>query len=301
MYVRWLDEIKDFRFDVTHLPGAQNPTDPLSRRGFADGDGPAASNGDTDAESQQELFSRRGRDSDTPAPTRLATIRASWAATRCAVAAEFAHVQGGGATTPPLREGADLSPPYPSMFVPLAGSELTLGTGMTTAPSPPAPSDDQILSPAFVQQRLAADLTTDTLFGPIVRGAAAALGKLVDWLGTSIADPASTPKGRAFLVRCGLLYRRGQGEADRLCVPAGSGPAACVRRCFGGAMTARLEVISPAPRRGHWNVASPSGSVKTATWPSMCARARLFSALRRTTVDRAGSSIRCHCRHDAGV
>ena len=39
MYVRWLDEIEDFRFDVTHLPGARNPSDPLSRRGFTDGDG----------------------------------------------------------------------------------------------------------------------------------------------------------------------------------------------------------------------------------------------------------------------
>ena len=24
MYVRWLDAIEDFRFDVTHLPGARN-------------------------------------------------------------------------------------------------------------------------------------------------------------------------------------------------------------------------------------------------------------------------------------
>jgi hypothetical protein len=92
MYVRWLDEIEDFCFDLTHPPGARNPTDPLSRRGFADG-------GDTDAESQQELFSRLGR--DAPAPARLAAIRAGWAATRCAAAAEFANVQGWGATTPP--------------------------------------------------------------------------------------------------------------------------------------------------------------------------------------------------------
>ena len=62
MYVRWLDEIEDFRFNVTHLPGARNPTDPLSRRGFADCDGPAASTGEPDAESQQELFSRLRRD-----------------------------------------------------------------------------------------------------------------------------------------------------------------------------------------------------------------------------------------------
>ena len=39
MYVCWLDEIEDFHFDVMHLPGARNPTDPLSQRGFADGDG----------------------------------------------------------------------------------------------------------------------------------------------------------------------------------------------------------------------------------------------------------------------
>ena len=32
MYVRWLDEIEDFRFNVTHLPDARNPMDPLSRR-----------------------------------------------------------------------------------------------------------------------------------------------------------------------------------------------------------------------------------------------------------------------------
>ena len=62
-------QIEDFRFDVTHLPGARNPTDPLSRRGFADGDGPAASTGDPDPESQQELFSRLGR--DAPAPARF--------------------------------------------------------------------------------------------------------------------------------------------------------------------------------------------------------------------------------------
>jgi hypothetical protein len=84
MYVRWLDEIEDFRFDVTHLPGSRNPTDPLSRRGFAD------------AESQQEPFSRLGR--DAPVPARLATVRARRAATRRAAAATFADVQGGGRT-----------------------------------------------------------------------------------------------------------------------------------------------------------------------------------------------------------
>jgi hypothetical protein len=119
MYVRWLDEIEDFRFEVTHLPGARNPTDPLSRRGFADGDGPAASTGDTDAESQQELFSRLGR--DAPAPVRLAAVRASWAATRCAAAAEFSNVQGGGRNHPPAARGGGGSFPSISSYVCPAG------------------------------------------------------------------------------------------------------------------------------------------------------------------------------------
>ena len=63
MHVRWLDEIEDFRFDVTYLPGGGNPTDPLSRRCFADGDGPALTTGDPEPESQQELYSRHGQDS----------------------------------------------------------------------------------------------------------------------------------------------------------------------------------------------------------------------------------------------
>ena len=56
MYVRWLDEIEDFRFDVTHLPCSRNPSDPLSRRGFPDSDGPAVSMGDTSAESARALL-----------------------------------------------------------------------------------------------------------------------------------------------------------------------------------------------------------------------------------------------------
>ncbi len=63
-------------------------------------------------------------------------------------------------------------------------------------------------------------------------GAAAALGKLVDRLGAPVVKPARAPKGRTFLVRCGLLYRCGQGEADRdsLCIPAGCGLRAQVLR-----------------------------------------------------------------------
>ena len=98
MYVRWLDEIEDFWFDVMHLPGARNPADPLTRRGFADGQGPAASTGDPDPESQQELFSRLGRDApSSPHPSAaLADIRAGWAANRRVAAVTFAAVREEG-------------------------------------------------------------------------------------------------------------------------------------------------------------------------------------------------------------
>jgi hypothetical protein len=78
---------------VTHLPGSRNPTDPLSRRGFEDGDGPAPSTGDPDLESQQELFSKLG--SDAPCPAGLAVVRAGWAE-NLRVAAAVCRRSGGG-------------------------------------------------------------------------------------------------------------------------------------------------------------------------------------------------------------
>ena len=232
MYVRWLDEIEDFRFDVTHLPGARNPADPLTRRGFADGPGPASSTGDPDPESQQELFSRLGR--DAPASAVLSVIRAGWAANRRVAAATFADVEEGDAIPSIRPRGGAVSPPCSSMFVALAGSELDLGTGTTTAPTPPVPSDDHFLAPAFVRD-LVRELAADAFFGPIVRGAAATLGKPVDRHGAAIPDASRAPPGGTFLVRCGLLYRRGQGAADRLCIPAGGGLRAQVlRECHDG-------------------------------------------------------------------
>jgi hypothetical protein len=86
-------------------------------------------------------------------------------------------------------------------------------------------------------QRLAAELAADTHFKPLVWGEAAALGELFDRLGNPIVDPACAPtrKGWVFLVHFGLLYRRGQGEVDSLCIPAGSGLRAQVlRECHDG-------------------------------------------------------------------
>ena len=81
------------RFDVTRLPGSRKTTDPLSRGSCAGGDGPAASTGDPDPESRQELFSRLGR--DVPTPAQPASIRVGWANTRRSAASAFANVQGG--------------------------------------------------------------------------------------------------------------------------------------------------------------------------------------------------------------
>ncbi len=208
MYVRWLDEIEDFRFDVAHLPGAWNLTDPLSRSCFTDGDGPAASTGDADAESQQEPFSRLGRDASAQAG--LASVRAGWAANRRFAEAVFADARGGHESHPTLpRGGAGLFPPCTGMLFALVCLELSLGTGMMRAPSPPVPSEDFFLSLTFVQSLVAA-LAIDTLFWPIMRCAATAIGQLVELLGA----PTRTPKSGTFLVRCGLLYRRGQGKAQ---------------------------------------------------------------------------------------
>ena len=115
------------------------------------------------------------------------------------------------------------------MFVALTGAELALGTGTTLAPTPPISSDNHFLSPAFVQA-VVRELATDTFFGPIMRGVAATLGALVDRRGAAILDKSRSPAGGGFLVHYSLLYRRGQGEADRLCIPTGGGLRAQVLR-----------------------------------------------------------------------
>ena len=54
---------------ITSMPSvSRNPSDPLSRRGFPDGDGPAVSTGDPAAEKKQELSSRLGRGASAHAP-----------------------------------------------------------------------------------------------------------------------------------------------------------------------------------------------------------------------------------------
>ena len=96
-----------------------------------------------------------------------------------------------------------------------------------------------------------------------MRGAAVSLGKLVDRHGSPVESPACTPKGGTFLVRCGLLYRRGrgQGAADRLlvCIPAGGGlRAQALRECHDagalrtGGHFGRAEMGSLVRRLAFW-------------------------------------------------
>ncbi len=79
------------------------------------------------------------------------------------------------------------------------------------------------------------ELAVDAFFWPIVQEAGATLGKPVDRYGAAVLDGSRATPGWSFLVRCCLLYLRGQGEADRLCIPASGGLRAQVlRKCHDG-------------------------------------------------------------------
>ncbi len=79
------------------------------------------------------------------------------------------------------------------------------------------------------------ELAVDAFFWPIWRGAAATLGKPVDRHGGAILNASRALPGGAFVVRCCLLYLRGQGTVDRLYIPAGGGLRAQVlRECHDG-------------------------------------------------------------------
>ncbi len=233
-----LDEIEDFSFDVTHLPCSRNPTDPLSGRRR-----PAGLNG------------RSGPGEPAGAVFVAGARRPGLCCARChSLRVGHAPQAGGGGLhqrraegcTPLHRgQGGGEFPPA-RMFVALAGAELALGTGTTPAPAPPVPSDAHFLAPAFVQA-LVRELDADAFLGPIMRGTAGTLGEarrsarcslprhLADFLDAS----RTTPVG-AFLVRCGLLYRRGQVETDRLCIPWGGDLRAMPgRSCSASATTGR--------------------------------------------------------------
>ena len=65
------------------------------------------------------------------------------------------------------------------------------------------------------------EMPLDPIFAPILKGATVHVGGLVDCKGRPVVPSRHRPAGGSFLLRCGMLYRRGQSEADRLCVPEG--------------------------------------------------------------------------------
>jgi hypothetical protein len=107
-------------------------------------------------------------------------------------------------------------------FVPLGGARVPLLTGEVTAPPSPHLPERHFLAPDFIATWTQA-ITADPFFAPIFKGAAATIGGAVDCKGQPVSPAAARPAGGTFVILCGLVYRRGQGEADRLCVPDGGG------------------------------------------------------------------------------
>ncbi len=87
-------------------------------------------------------------------------------------------------------------------------------------------------------------------------------------------------------MRCGLLYRRGQGEAACLCFPAGSGLRAQVlRKCHDG------------PLGGHFGRAKTGSLVRRlAFWVGQDVDVAEYVRPRRSTAAHVASSIPCPCR-----
>jgi transposase InsO family protein len=189
---RWLDEIEEFRFDVEHLPGRLNPADPLTRRGS-----PRRASPDLPADR-------------TPPGPAMAAASPSAAPPEAVVAGAAGRCSGTGDTGPV------------AAFVPLGGARVQLLTGEVTAPPSPHLPERHFLAPDFIATWTEA-ITADPFFAPIFKGAAATIGGAVDCKGQPVSPAAARPAGGTFVIRCGLLYRRGQGEADRLCVPDGGG------------------------------------------------------------------------------
>ena len=121
------------------------------------------------------------------------------------------------AATPP----ADTLPETPA-FIPLAGATLCTATGVMVGPLTAAAEGLSFLSQTFTSV-WCAHVETDPFFGPIYSGASSTLGAAVDAHGRPVTPAAMQPKGGAFIIRCWLLFQRGQGEGDLLCVQAGGG------------------------------------------------------------------------------
>ena len=247
---RWLDEIEEFRFDVEHLPGRMNPADPLTRC-----DMPRRASPD----SRPASLAQGPATPAAPPPV----------APAAAVAATAGALDGPG--------GASLV----AAFVPLGGARVQLLTGEVTAPPSPYLPERHFLAPDFVTAWAHA-ITMDPFFAPIFKGAAATIGGAVDCKGQPVSPPNARPAGGTFIIRCGLLYRRGQGEADRLCVPDGGG----LRRRI-------LQECHDTPLGGHFGRHKTAALVRRlAFWPGQTrdveAYVRTCEVCQRTKAEHVG-------------
>ena len=88
--------------------------------------------------------------------------------------------------------------------------------------------------------------------------------------------------GGAFILHCGLLYRRGQGEADRLCVPDG-----------GGLRTRILRECHDTPLGGHFGRHKTAALVRRLSyWPGqqrdVASYVRTCEVCQRTKAEHGG-------------
>ena len=268
MYVRWLDEIEDFRFDVTHLPGSRNPTDPLSRRGFVDGDGPAPTTGDPDPESQQELFSRLGRDAPSSCSAVLSVIRAGWATYRRSAATMFAAAPAEATLHRPEGGG---HPPRVLVFL---CPWQVLSRMWSLAPTRPRHHLFRLTTTSSRRPSSGpwyASWQWTLSSGP----SSGARPRLSARRSTGTAPPSSTPRGHHLAERfwCGAACCT---VGDRV-PPTGCAcrlAAVCGRRCSASAMTGRWGDTLEGPRRCRSFGALPSGWGRILMSLSTSARAR---------------------------
>ena len=95
-----------------------------------------------------------------------------------------------------------------AVFMPLTGARVQLLTcGVTVPPSLTQP-ERHFLAPDFIDA-WCQEVTTDPFLVPSSRGLLLLCGGVGRLSSRPVATSANRPAGGAFIIRCGLLYRRG--------------------------------------------------------------------------------------------